>query len=215
MLIKKQTGIEIPSSEITPEHIYLVARQFMKGAAALAGGALLASCAPGAESGYGRETAVSPTISPVQQQRRRQAAAQRHRRRIGRSAQQLRTNHQLQQLLRIHHRQRRRRQIGRRLSPPPPGKSKWAGWSKIQQTFDIEDLRAFDQEERIYRLRCVEAWSMVIPWMGFPLSKLLEAVEPTADAKYVRFETILRSRKYARPEKPLVRVALRRRAAPG
>ncbi|MHB8132628.1 MAG: protein-methionine-sulfoxide reductase catalytic subunit MsrP [Anaerolineaceae bacterium] len=55
----------------------------------------------------------------------------------------------------------------------------------------VEDLiKKYQPEERIYRLRCVEAWSMVIPWMGFPLAKLLADVEPTSDAKYVRFETI-------------------------
>ena len=58
------------------------------------------------------------------------------------------------------------------------------------QIFGLEDLLGFDQEERIYRMRCVEAWSMVIPWNGFPLRKLLEVVEPTSDAKYVRFETL-------------------------
>jgi sulfoxide reductase catalytic subunit YedY len=59
------------------------------------------------------------------------------------------------------------------------------------QTFAIADLlKQFDQEERIYRLRCVEAWSMVIPWRGFSLSKLLKAVEPKAEAKFVRFETL-------------------------
>ena len=57
-------------------------------------------------------------------------------------------------------------------------------------TFSIEELRNFEIEERIYRLRCVEGWSMVIPWMGFPLSALLAKVEPRAEAKYVRFETI-------------------------
>ncbi len=58
-------------------------------------------------------------------------------------------------------------------------------------TYDIDDLRTkFDQEERIYRMRCVEAWSMVIPWLGFPLRKLLAEVEPTEKAKYVRFETL-------------------------
>jgi len=51
-------------------------------------------------------------------------------------------------------------------------------------------LRRFDAEERIYRLRCVETWSMVIPWLGFPLHKLLQQVEPLAEAKYVRFETL-------------------------
>jgi len=59
------------------------------------------------------------------------------------------------------------------------------------KTFGFEDLLAsYDQEERIYRLRCVEGWSMVIPWQGFPLAKLLKEVEPTAQAKYVRFETL-------------------------
>ena len=58
-------------------------------------------------------------------------------------------------------------------------------------TFSIDDLLTqFPQEERIYRLRCVEAWSMVIPWQGFELGALLDKVDPTADAKYVRFETL-------------------------
>ena len=60
------------------------------------------------------------------------------------------------------------------------------------QTFDIDKLlNKFPQEERIYRMRCVEGWSMVIPWLGFPLAKLLKEVEPTSKAKYVRFETLL------------------------
>jgi sulfoxide reductase catalytic subunit YedY len=58
------------------------------------------------------------------------------------------------------------------------------------KTFGLEDLLGFEQEERIYRMRCVEAWSMVIPWNGFPLSRLLEEVEPTSQAKYVYFETL-------------------------
>lgn len=62
------------------------------------------------------------------------------------------------------------------------------------RTFDVDEIKSlFEQEERIYRMRCVEAWSMVIPWIGFPLRKLLEQVEPTSDAKYVRFETIFSS----------------------
>jgi sulfoxide reductase catalytic subunit YedY len=58
------------------------------------------------------------------------------------------------------------------------------------KTFSIDELRAFEIEDRIYRLRCVEGWSMVIPWLGFPLHKLLKEVEPKSEAKYVRFETI-------------------------
>jgi sulfoxide reductase catalytic subunit YedY len=59
------------------------------------------------------------------------------------------------------------------------------------KTFDLGDLLAFPQEQRTYRMRCVERWSMVIPWVGFPLASLLDKVEPRSDAKYVRFETLL------------------------
>lgn len=58
------------------------------------------------------------------------------------------------------------------------------------QTFGIEDLLKFEQEERIYRLRCVEGWSMVIPWVGFPLKTLLDKVQPFGTAKFVAFETL-------------------------
>ena len=60
------------------------------------------------------------------------------------------------------------------------------------KTFDIDDLRKLGQEERIYRLRCVEAWSMVIPWVGFPIANLLKEVDPKSEAQYVRFETVYR-----------------------
>lgn len=61
------------------------------------------------------------------------------------------------------------------------------------QTFDVDALmRQFPLEERIYRLRCVEGWSMVIPWIGFPLASLLQRVEPASNARYVAFETLLR-----------------------
>ncbi len=59
------------------------------------------------------------------------------------------------------------------------------------KVFDLDELLKFPLEERIYRLRCVEGWSMVIPWVGFPLNKLLEKVEPTSQARYVAFETLL------------------------
>jgi len=58
------------------------------------------------------------------------------------------------------------------------------------RTFDIDDLlKLAPLEERIYRLRCVEAWSMVVPWVGFPLSALLKQVDPLGSAKYVEFVT--------------------------
>ncbi len=78
---------------------------------------------------------------------------------------------------------------------------KTAGW-KVEvggmcskpRTFDLDDLlKIAPAEERVYRMRCVEAWSMVIPWAGYSLSKLLEKVEPLGSAKYVAMQTLLDS----------------------
>ena len=74
-----------------------------------------------------------------------------------------------------------------------------AGWQlavdglvRKPQVFDLGDLlKIAPPEERVYRMRCVEAWSMVIPWAGFSLSKLLERVQPLSSAKYVAFQTLL------------------------
>lgn len=60
------------------------------------------------------------------------------------------------------------------------------------RTFSIEELlKLAPMEERVYRLRCVEGWSMVIPWMGYSLAELLKQVEPTGNAKYVEFVTVV------------------------
>ena len=94
---------------------------------------------------------------------------------------------------------------------------------------DIDDLlRPHTLEERIYRLRCVEAWSMVVPWVGFPLGDLVKRFEPTSKANYVKFttlhrpeppqpateKTVGRGRWIAVPPKSPVRVALRSRPKP-
>jgi len=65
------------------------------------------------------------------------------------------------------------------------------------RTFDFDDLlKLAPLEDRIYRLRCVEAWSMVIPWLGFPLEKLLREVEPLGSAKFVKFVTLLDPKRF-------------------
>jgi len=65
------------------------------------------------------------------------------------------------------------------------------GEIKKPKTYDIDELmKLAPLEERVYRLRCVEGWSMVIPWVGFPLSALVKRVEPTTKAKYVEFTTL-------------------------
>jgi sulfoxide reductase catalytic subunit YedY len=66
-----------------------------------------------------------------------------------------------------------------------------AGECNKPGVYDIEDLlKRYPGEERIYRLRCVEAWSMVIPWLGFPLRDLINDLEPTSRAEYVEFQTL-------------------------
>jgi sulfoxide reductase catalytic subunit YedY len=66
------------------------------------------------------------------------------------------------------------------------------GEVKKEQRLDLDTLLSwFPIEERVYRMRCVEAWSMVIPWLGFPLGALLKRLEPTSRARYVAFTTLL------------------------
>ncbi len=74
---------------------------------------------------------------------------------------------------------------------PRPWTVRVAGEVKTERTQDIDTLISwFGLEERVYRMRCVEAWSMVIPWLGFPLADLVRKLEPTSRAKYVRFTTL-------------------------
>jgi sulfoxide reductase catalytic subunit YedY len=76
---------------------------------------------------------------------------------------------------------------------PTPWSVKVSGEAEVTGTFTLEDLlRPHPLEERVYRLRCVEAWSMVIPWVGFPLADLVKRCRPTSRAKYVAFKTVYR-----------------------
>jgi sulfoxide reductase catalytic subunit YedY len=83
-----------------------------------------------------------------------------------------------------------------RLAPkfrPRPWSVTVAGEAELRGTFTLEDiLKPHPLEERVYRLRCVEAWSMFIPWIGFPLGDLLKRFRPTSRARYVAFKTVLR-----------------------
>ena len=76
---------------------------------------------------------------------------------------------------------------------PKPWSVAVSGEAEVTGSFTLEDfLKPHPLEERIYRLRCVEAWSMVIPWVGFPLGDLLKRFRPTSRARYVAFKTVLR-----------------------
>ena len=66
-----------------------------------------------------------------------------------------------------------------------------SGEAEVRGTFDLDDLmKGLALEERVYRFRCVEAWSLVVPWVGFPLGSLLARFKPTSRAKYVEFTTL-------------------------
>jgi len=74
---------------------------------------------------------------------------------------------------------------------PRPWSIEVAGNAEVTGTFALEDfVRPYTLEERIYRLRCVEAWSMVIPWVGIPLAAIIKQFKPLSSAKYVAFETL-------------------------
>jgi methionine sulfoxide reductase catalytic subunit len=73
-----------------------------------------------------------------------------------------------------------------------PWKVEVAGEVARPAEYDIDDLlRGFTPEERVYRHRCVEGWSMVVPWLGIPLAKVIDKLQPTGKAKYVEFTTLL------------------------
>jgi sulfoxide reductase catalytic subunit YedY len=78
---------------------------------------------------------------------------------------------------------------------PRPWTIEVSGAVEKPLTLDLDAiLKWFPLEERVYRMRCVEAWSMVIPWLGFPLAALIEKLRPTSAAKYVAFQTLLDER---------------------
>jgi sulfoxide reductase catalytic subunit YedY len=170
----------IPSSEITPEHIYRSRRDFMKGVGAvLLGSAALAGCGQ-----TGTVQAPTPSGPPPKTVG-------------GATTDELGdTINSYEQITNYNnYYEFTTDKEGVALMAQDFSASPWTlevgGLVNKPQKFAIEDLtKLFGEEERIYRLRCVEGWSMVIPWLGFPLQKLLTHVEPTAAAKYVRFEAI-------------------------
>jgi len=174
--------IKIRSSEITPEHVYLNRRQFMKGAGAAAlGAAVLAACGPAATPKPAGPTATIDTTPP-------QAGAQADELGDPLTPYEAVTNYN-----NYYEFSYNKEGIGRLAAdfPTSPWTVAVGGLVKNPKTYGVEDLlQKFDQQERIYRLRCVEGWSMVIPWTGFSLAELLKEVEPTSDAKYVAFQAI-------------------------
>lgn len=191
MLIKRQTGIEIPSSEITPEHLYLSRRAFMTGAAAVTGAIALAACAPKTDlSGAGSVAQLSqPTAEPgVLPTAPAVIPGQ-----TDELGDPLTSFEDVTNYNNYYEFSTNKEAVAGKAKdfPTSPWHVSVTGMVRNPGAYDIDSIRAkYTPEERVYRLRCVEGWSMVIPWLGFPLAALLRDAEPTADARYVRFETV-------------------------
>lgn len=88
---------------------------------------------------------------------------------------------------------------------PKPWTIQVAGQCNKPGDYQLEDfLKPHRMEDRVYRMRCVEAWSMVVPWRGVPLADLVRAAEPNGNAKYVRFETIVRPEEMPGQRRPIL-----------
>ncbi|HTM52017.1 MAG TPA: protein-methionine-sulfoxide reductase catalytic subunit MsrP [Bryobacteraceae bacterium] len=163
MLIRKAPDIR--SSEITPKHVYLNRRRFL--AATLAGGGLALDARAATYTGLVK----SPFSTTEKVSSFEDASTYNNYYEFGTSKEQP-------------------AEKAKTLKTSPWTVSVEGAAGKPQK-LDLDAMRKIAPlEERIYRLRCVEAWSIVVPWIGYSLSALLKRVEPTAKAKYVAFETL-------------------------
>lgn len=185
MLIKKPDTIR--SSEITPEKTYLNRRNFMRA------GALTASAVA---TGALYRTLLAP--APVSQESASEAARREAiaRNAVANGGEELTPYADVTSYNNFYEFGTDKYSPARRARDFPRTSEPWTvsveGLVKQPQTFDVAELvrLAGGEQERIYRLRCVEGWSMVIPWVGVPLAKILSQVEPTGDAGYVAFESL-------------------------
>lgn len=179
MKTKPNLGKPIPSSEITPKEEYINRRQFMKSAGLVAAGALLAACTPRDSS-----APVTPSVEDVPETIYSDEFLDQA------TSFEAITNYNNYYEFTVVKERVAKLATG---FTTTPWQVEVYGLVNKSRTFGLEDILSLHpEEERVYRMRCVEGWSMVIPWLGFPLSALLKAVEPTADAKFVRFETVYR-----------------------
>jgi sulfoxide reductase catalytic subunit YedY len=172
----------IPSSEITPENVYINRRQFMKLAGTLAAGVTLAACSP--EFSWFEKTPI-PTATPEGLT-------------VGAATDELgdavNTYAEITTFNNFYEFSTDKVAVARLAKnlKTSPWQVKVGGLVNKPGTYEVTDLiKKYTLEERIYRLRCVEGWSLVIPWQGFALSDLLEEVEPQTSAKYVEFITLM------------------------
>ena len=175
-------SVPVLPSEITPRSLYENRRDFLKAAGILTGSALLAACAPTGSSGGSDKSKQAPASAAAFAGKTDELGAP-----VNTYADITNYNN--------YYEFSENKEAVAPLSADfksRPWTVEVSGMVNKPQTFDIDALlKMFPQEDRIYRLRCVEAWSMVIPWRGFPLASLLKAVEPTTSAKFVHFVTLM------------------------
>jgi methionine sulfoxide reductase catalytic subunit len=185
----KFKSVPVLPSEITPKSLYLSRRDFLKAAGIVTGSALLAACAPELS-----EQVDSDTMPVPERISNGEAPAPASSGTTDEMGDLLNSFEEITNYNNFYEFSTDKQAVAK-LSQDfktEPWTVEVGGLVNNPKTYGVEDLlKLFPQEERIYRLRCVEAWSMVIPWNGFPLAGLLKEVEPTSDAKYVRFESIL------------------------
>ena len=188
----------ISPTEITPEHIYLNRRKFMIGVGSAAGALALAACgmpAPSEESGGASVAPADQASAPVELPEALAYPEPYASAGTDELGDPLNSYDDVTGYNNYYEFSTDKQAVAK-LSQDfdtYPWQIEVGGLVNKPTTYSIDDiLTRFPQEERIYRLRCVEAWSMVIPWVGFPIAALLEDVEPTSAAKYVYMETVMR-----------------------
>ncbi len=177
----------IPSSEITPESLYLNRREFLKALGIVSAGSLILAACGGRTTTPAAGSPPAPTVTQDTTAPSASATTDE----LGDA---LTSYDDITNYNNFYEFTTDKAGVARlsKNFKTTPWTIEVGGMVNNPKTYSVDDLLAkFGQQERVYRLRCVEAWSMVIPWMGFELAGLLNEVEPMASAKYVYFETIL------------------------
>src|SRR5882724_2344716 len=181
MHVIRRRGWEIPESLATPEHLFFDRRAFLAATGATIAGAAALSLAPGAARAQRISDLPDPTAGLYPAKRNEKYVLDRPvtEEKINTSYNNFYEFGSTKNVVRASQALKLR-----------PWTVKLDGMVEKEQELDIDDLfKKVSIEERLYRHRCVEAWSMAIPWSGFPMAKLVEMAKPLASAKYVRMET--------------------------